>query len=128
MENRPIIGNVLIATRSIKATETVLEELPAALGHHAKTKPCCIECGAQMDKSQDGVEQRCENCNFPLCNKTDQCKFLTSALLTFAQWLKNPPKCLSILYFKKYTTSVASLALGATLELESQLDGHLKGT
>ena len=85
MENKPIIGNVLIGTRSIKATETVLEELPAALGHHAKTKPCCIECEAQMDKSKDGVEQRCENCNFPMCNKTDKCKFLTSllALLTF---------------------------------------------
>ena len=73
VENRPIIGNVLIATRSIKATETVLEELPAAFGHHAKTKPCCIECQAQM---KDELEQRCEQCNFPLCNKTDKCESL----------------------------------------------------
>ena len=32
MENKPVVGNVLVTTRDIKATEIILEEHPAALG------------------------------------------------------------------------------------------------
>ena len=62
-------GNILIATRDIKATEIVLEEYPAAFGHHAKSRPCCMEC---LGPAQD-PDERCPKCNFPLC-KSELCK------------------------------------------------------
>ena len=63
-----MVGNILVTTRDIKATEIILEEHPAALGHHAKSKPCCMECLGPVPN-----EDRCDNCNFPLC-KTEKCK------------------------------------------------------
>ena len=69
VENKPVVGNVLVTTRDIKATETILEEYPAALGHHTKSKPCCMECLGPVTK-----EERCEICNFPLCKK-EKCKY-----------------------------------------------------
>ena len=51
MENKPVVGNVLVTTRDIKATEIILEEHPAALGykiyfffssHSLKTREKCI--------------------------------------------------------------------------------------
>lgn len=69
VESKAVIGNVLVATRDIKATEIILEEYPAAFGHHAKSRLCCMEC------LSDTVEKtsRCSNCNFPLC-QNESCK------------------------------------------------------
>ncbi len=63
-----MVGNILVATRDIKATEIILEEYPAASGHHAKTKPCCMECQGPAKP-----DEKCENCNFPLC-KSEKCQ------------------------------------------------------
>ena len=71
MENKPIVGNVLVATRDIKATEIILEEYPAATGHNTKSKPCCMECLGPVQP-----EDRCDICNFPLCKK-EECKLFS---------------------------------------------------
>ena len=67
VKNLPLVGNALFASRDIKATEIVLEEIPTTVGHDSKSKPCCMECFSTQ------TTNRCDDCHFPLCEK-EQCK------------------------------------------------------
>lgn len=62
---RPAIGNIMVATRLIRATEVILEERPAIFGPKNSSAPNCLEC---LYPTQD----RCSKCKFPCCK--DKCK------------------------------------------------------
>lgn len=81
-----VIGNLMVASRDIKAGETILEEPPAVWGPNNKSLPVCLEClkPVKVDKvshvDADGnqveetmVSSFCSKCNYPICDA--DCKY-----------------------------------------------------
>ena len=48
-ENRPIIGRVLVATRTIKPMELILIDPGTVIGPNYTSKPTCLECLRLVD-------------------------------------------------------------------------------
>ena len=44
IEQRPLVGNVMVASRNISATETILEEAAAIWGPNCKSRSVCLQC------------------------------------------------------------------------------------
>ncbi|TRY73393.1 hypothetical protein TCAL_09913 [Tigriopus californicus] len=57
---KPVIGNIMVATRHIRATEVILEERPAIYGPKNSSLPNCLEC-------MGPTKERCPKCGFPCC-------------------------------------------------------------
>ena len=74
IESRPEKGNVMVATRDIKAAEVVLEEKPAVSAPGSQFASVCLECHRYCD--QKDPELKCSKCHFPLC---EQCQVHSKA-------------------------------------------------
>ena len=77
-------GNVMVASRDVRAGETILEEHPAVWGPNVKTTPVCVECLSSQPRteemvSKDGLNKEkivtstCSKCGFPVCGT--ECKY-----------------------------------------------------
>ena len=87
---RDVVGNVMVASRDIKAGETILEEKPAVWGPNNKSVPLCLDCLQPVkfvEKTIEKVEEEgtipvtkkvvnsfCSKCGFPVCN--EKCKWV----------------------------------------------------
>lgn len=85
IETRPLIGRIMVATRDIRAGETILEEPPAVWGPNSKSTAVCLEClssppkilESECNNKQDEADDiratnKCSKCQFPVCG--NKCK------------------------------------------------------
>ena len=82
IETRPTIGRIMVATRDIRAGETILEESPAVWGPNNKSSALCLECLKPAVKSDANNSEKqghsvslitkCSKCRFPICG--NECK------------------------------------------------------
>eukprot|EP00093_Oithona_nana_P005600 05600.XXX_90784_92820_1 [CDS] Oithona nana genome sequencing. len=61
--NKPNIGRVLIATRTIKPMELILIDPGTVTGPNYTTKPMCLDCLKPVNG-----EYVCPQCGYPMCN------------------------------------------------------------
>ena len=73
IEESQEFGRHFVATRDIQPLELVLIDQPAVVGPATKTRPICLEC--HKGPLQEETSERCEKCQFPLC---DTCSRSTS--------------------------------------------------
>ena len=69
ISRRDLVGNVMLASRPISASEVILEERPAAFGPASKANPVCLECLEPWDREKNGRGFVCYECKFPLCGE-----------------------------------------------------------
>lgn len=80
IETRSGVGNVMVAVRHIKASETILEEYPAVWGPKNKSLPVCLQClkpcvTKKADESEDSNAKpnidgsMCSLCGYPVCDE-----------------------------------------------------------
>ena len=61
-------GRHMVASRDIKAGETVMEDFPLTFGpmSSSEVKPLCLGCYRPLDQSSSKID--CEGCGWPLCS------------------------------------------------------------
>ena len=83
IETRPSVGRIMMATRDIRAGETILEEAPAVWGPNDKSPAVCLGClkpAVKVDSSNAETSNgnlpstinKCSKCRFPVCGS--ECK------------------------------------------------------
>lgn len=72
MEEDPVLGRRLVATRDIKQGETILKEKAAIVGPKMLCYPTCLSCYKRVHASRqtDGTTDyyKCTSCNWPMCD------------------------------------------------------------
>ena len=80
IETKPLIGRIMVATRDIRAGETILEEQPAVWGPNSISTAVCLEClnppkilhlecNDKQDESTIHSINKCSKCRFPVCGR-----------------------------------------------------------
>ncbi|CAB4062395.1 unnamed protein product [Lepeophtheirus salmonis] len=67
---KPHIGNVMLASKDIRAGDVVFIERPAVWGPDSKSRPVCLNCLENKSSNQLEAERYfCSKCGFPVCNE-----------------------------------------------------------
>ncbi|KAK7084473.1 hypothetical protein SK128_012411 [Halocaridina rubra] len=62
VQNHPIYGRHMVATRDIRAGEIILKEAPLIVGPKQRSVPICLGCHKPVSGSY-----ACSKCHFPMC-------------------------------------------------------------
>uniref|UniRef100_A0A0P4VWD8 MYND-type domain-containing protein n=1 Tax=Scylla olivacea TaxID=85551 RepID=A0A0P4VWD8_SCYOL len=62
IQNHPVFGRHMVATRDIRAGEVILREAPVVVGPKQRSPPLCLGCHRPPDGSYC-----CPSCHYPLC-------------------------------------------------------------
>jgi len=71
VENSPIYGNYVVASRTILEGEIIIEEIPLTMSPYGPSDrlPYCLACYTDISFSA-----KCSKCKWPICNK--QCEMV----------------------------------------------------
>lgn len=62
-----IYGRYLVSKNNLKKGDTIIEEIPIAIGPKLNTTALCLECFCKVSSLKDG--SRCPKCLWPMCDE-----------------------------------------------------------